>query len=610
MLLSLSGAVSILLSTLYLLFALPPQSEQASLSFAIKDVRIFDGKRTIPRGTVLVRNGEIAAVGKNVSVPNGVQVIEGTGHTLLPGLIDAHVHYLAPRSLNQALVFGVTTELDMGSDHKLVAEVKKLQAENKQFQSADLFSAGTLVTAPGGHGTEYGLRIPTISSPDEASAFVDARLSEGADYIKIIYDDGKTYKPIPTITKETLAAVTKAAHARGKMAVVHIASLREARDAIEAGGDGLMHLFVDREPDSGFGSLLAKHQAFAVPTLTVLEKISQIGDRFSIALDPNFSPYLTPGDIAALRRSFPVKSSITPNYRAAEQTIRQLKAARISILAGSDAGVVHGALLHRELELLVRAGLSPTEVLTAATFAPAARFKLNDRGAIRPGLRADLLLVEGDPTTDIKAVRNIRRIWKKGNLVDRANYLASIEAEKAADARLRLAPPPIGSESGLVSDFEDGTPTVKFGSGWSVYTDKLAGGKSEANFKVVEGGGEDSRRSLVVEGEILPGFPFGWAGVMFTPSGTPQKPANLSSKKQISFWAKGDGQTYAVMIAARSYGYVPARRSFVAGPEWKQFSFELSEFDGMEGHDLLSIAFAGGPKLGKITFQVDNIRFH
>src|SRR5215471_12134873 len=187
-------------------------AQQPRRTLVITNVRIFDGSSVVPSGTVIVEGDKIQAVGPDVTVPDGAEVIDGTGHTLLPALIDAHTHAFGP-ALTQALMFGVTTELDMFTDYHLAAHMRQEQAEGKAVDRADLFSAGTLVTAPGGHGTEYGLTIPTITGPDEAQAFVDARLNEGSDYIKIIYDDGKTYGlHRPTISTETMTAVVTAAH--------------------------------------------------------------------------------------------------------------------------------------------------------------------------------------------------------------------------------------------------------------------------------------------------------------------------------------------------------------------------------------------------------------
>jgi hypothetical protein len=215
--------------------------------------------------------------------------------------------------------------------------------------------------------------------------------------------------------------------------------------------------------------------------------------------------------------------------------------------------------------------------------------------------------VKGDPTADIKTTRNIARIWKGGVEVDRRAYIASIEKMRAETERLRKEPAPAGSESGFVSDFEEEKVSAKFGSGWSVSTDAVAGGKSKAEMKVAPEGAQGSRGSLLITGEISPDLPYAWAGAMFSPGATMMAPANLSSKKELSFWAKGDGKACRLMLFARSLGFQPAVKSFVAGAEWKRFTFRISEFGGMDGSDLTGILFAGGPAPGRFVLQIDDV---
>ena len=574
--------------------------------FVIRSARIFDGSRVIQKGDVWVQNGQIKAVGIQVKAPAGVKIIDASGDTLLPGLIDAHVHTWGT-ALKEALIFGVTTELDMFTDVKYATQVKKEQSEGKDMDLADLRSAGTLVTAPKGHGTEYGMPIPTITSPDEAQAFVDARIAEGSDYIKIIYDDGKTYKlNFPTLSKETLAAVIAAVHKRGKLAVVHIGSLQGARDAIAAGADGLMHLFVDTTPDPEFGSFVAQHHAFVVPTLSVLATITQVRAGKSLADDARLQPYLSADSASNLRRTFPRKSG---EFTFPQETIRQLKAHHVPVLAGTDApnpGTAHGASMHEELELLVGAGMTPTEALAAGTSIPAAAFHLADRGQIAPGKRADLLLVKGDPTTDIKATREIVSVWKLGVEDDRAGYRASLEKEKQAAEAQKNAPAPIGSETGLISDFDDGTSGAKFGSGWQVSTDSYMGGKSTAQMHVVEGGAESTKGALQIDGEIVQNS-IVWAGTMFFPGPTPMAPVNLSTRKSISFWTKGDGANYRVMVYSKSNGFIPKQQSFVAGPEWKKITMPFTAFE-TDGHDVMGIFFGAASAPGHFSFLIDSVR--
>jgi imidazolonepropionase-like amidohydrolase len=576
---------------------------------AIKNVRVFDGAKVLSGMTVVFSGGVIREVGRDIKLPCEAELISGEGRTLLPGLIDAHLHILYPQALKQMLVFGATTAVDMNMMVNVMKDIKTLQSSGRADDRASLVSAGAAATVPGGHGTQFGLSIPTVKSREEAQAFVDARLEEGSDFIKIMYDDGTALSnPIPAFDKATLAAVIEAAHKRGKLAVVHILTLREGKEAIEAGADGLAHLFCDGAEDEGFGRFVSEHHAFVIPTLTVLKSICGISDASRLLEDNRLSPYLTPADIAGIKRPF-FKSVGKAGYEAAEKAVRQLKKAGVPILAGTDSpneGTAYGASLHHELELLVRAGLTPVEALTAVTSAPARIFRLKGRGLIQAGCIADLLLVNGDPAKDITSTRDIVAIWKNGLKVDREKYLASVEKAKEAEAKQKSAPPPPGSESGLISDFEAEKITTCFGSEWVISTDAFRGGKSTAEFRRAEGGAEESKGSMLITGTMSGGIA-PWAGVMFSPGKASMAPANLSSWKGISFWAKGEGEPYTVMIFCRSFGFSPAILTFVAGTEWKKFLLPFEKF-GTEGHDIWGI-FIGGPiKKGKFTLQIDDVR--
>jgi len=175
-------------------------------TFAIVRARVFDGIRVVPRATVVVQGGKIAAVGPKVKPPKGAELIDGSGATLLPGFIDAHAHAFDD-ALERALVFGVTTELDMFTGVGFAQAMREEQARTGAPGRADLLSAGILATVPGGHGTQYG-PIPTLARPEEAQDWVDARIGEGSDYIKIISEDGSTYsRERPALDAETIAAL-------------------------------------------------------------------------------------------------------------------------------------------------------------------------------------------------------------------------------------------------------------------------------------------------------------------------------------------------------------------------------------------------------------------
>jgi len=387
-------------------------------------VRVFDGTQVVPEEDVLIEGGRIKDAGPSLAVGNA-KVIDGTGKTLLPGLIDAHVHVHSKETLEHALIFGVTTELDMMMQPRREHELKS--EENDHM--ASFYSAGLPATVPGGHGTEYGFDIPTITRASDAQSFVDARLREGSDYIKIMYTAGVSLgrrAERPTLSKQTMAAVIAAAHERHRLAVVHIGSVEGARDAIEAGADGLAHIFNGPSSPKNFGEFVASHHAFVIPTLSV--KYSVCGPRSAgerLLADPNLKPYLSGENISRLKETFPSANSGLISCKGSMQAIGQLQAAGVPIVAGTDApnpGTTYGASLHGELELYVESGLTPIQALIAATSAPASVFHISDRGRIAPGLRADLLLVNGRPDEDILATRNIVAVYKQGHEVDRRGW--------------------------------------------------------------------------------------------------------------------------------------------------------------------------------------------
>jgi len=565
--------------------------------YLIRGARIFDGERLLNDSDVLIRDGVILQVGEVRDV-GGATVIDAAGMTLLPGLIDSHVHIISVEMLRQAAAFGVTTELDMFMHVQLARELR----QREDFTRADFRTAGTLATAPRGHGTQFGLPITTITSPDEAAEFVKARLNEGSDYIKLVYDDGRGFGlNFATHSRETLAALISATHDHGKLAVVHVSDQPAARDAIELGADGLVHIFGDAPADEGFVELIKSRSAFVIPTLSVIERLGGGSDQF--AADAHLAPLLTDADAANLKSSFALPGAKV-SVGHAKASVRSLQEAGVRILAGTDApnpGTVHGASLHRELELLVECGLTPPEALAAATATPAKAFGLSDRGRIAKGMRADLLLVEGDPTTDITATRAIRRVWIAGRLLDHDAYRHKVQAINLAARQLR--------EPGrmIISDFEGNEIAASFGLGWAISTDELQRGKSTAQMKLIDDGADGSRRSLHVTGRINPPLPWAWAGVMFSPGTAPMTPVDLSGKKRLTSWAKGDGRPARVLLFARSFGYMPASQPFTPTAEWKHFSFAVSDFRDSDGKDIMGILFTGGPAIGPFEFQIDQV---
>ncbi|QBD81162.1 amidohydrolase family protein [Ktedonosporobacter rubrisoli] len=385
-------------------------------TFMISNTKVFDGRENHPAQSVTVQNGKIMAIG--TSAPEVTEVIDGTGCTLLPGLIDAHTH-IFPEMLEQAFQFGVTTELDMFSNPRLAKTLKAAARTNKTM--ADLRFAGTGATAPGGHPTGLVAQgfyppFPTISAPEEAEQFVRDRVAEGSDYLKLIIDGGDAlgYGSHPTLDDATLAALVRAAHEHGLLAIAHTDSQRAIRRALQAGVDGLAHCFIDGELEDDLLETIVKAAVFIMSTLAALEAICGTTGTARMLSEHQLMEKLNPPSQQMVKMAWPQYHG-TLALEPSMYAVKALHDAGIKVLAGSDAGtlgVAHGASLHRELALLVQAGLTPIEALRAATSVPAAVFQLQDRGRIHKGFLADLLLVTGNPLENIADSLNIKQVWR------------------------------------------------------------------------------------------------------------------------------------------------------------------------------------------------------
>lgn len=344
----------------------------------LTNARVFDGRRLSEPRTVIIDG---AVIGTD---PAGARTVDAGGAALLPGLIDAHVHLHGRESLERLAGYGVTTALDMGIwPPELLASLRGLPG------LADVRSAGIPAIGPDGpHANIPGRPDDAIvRDPGRAKGYVAARLAEGSDYIKIVLEAPGAGGP----DEATARALVSAAHAEGRQVVAHASSAGAYMMALDAGADVITHIPVGPPLDAAQVARTVADGRVVVPTLTMME-----------------------GAMTAL--------GMAGMFAGPLRSVALLHRAGVPVLAGTDANSTpgvpfhppHGESMHHELQLLVAAGLSPAEALRAATALPARHFGLTDRGAIAPGLRADLVLVDGDPVTDIRATRDIVRVWCGG----------------------------------------------------------------------------------------------------------------------------------------------------------------------------------------------------
>jgi imidazolonepropionase-like amidohydrolase len=395
----------------------------------IMNAAVFDGTKLKDWTSVRFADGLITECSVASAAREGDEVIDAGGATVLPGLIDAHVH-LVPGALAQSLTFGVTTVLDMFSKPDLVASAKEQAASRPDV--ADVRSSGVGATAPGGHPSMMYAPFPTLTAADQAEHFVAERIAEGSDYLKIISGVGGLW---PSLDRETIEALVIAAHTRGLVVVAHVSSTAGVEEVVSAGVDVVAHVPANAELDRALVERMAEAGIVVGPTLATIENTLGEPGGAAVVGDPRLAEVL--GEAWARRLTSDASGSFgrqMPPYSRAEDNVRRLVDAGVTLLAGTDApnpGTVFGASLHRELELLVRCGISPAQALTAATAEPARVFGLDDRGRVATGRRADLVLVSGDPLTDITATRAIERIWRGGVACDRRAFAASAaEAEQ------------------------------------------------------------------------------------------------------------------------------------------------------------------------------------
>jgi imidazolonepropionase-like amidohydrolase/ABC-type multidrug transport system permease subunit len=434
-------------------------------SVLFQDARIFVGDGSvIPNGAVLVRNGKIAEVFQTSPSDTkslNAQVIKAAGKTLVPGLIDMHVHISGPggvyktpskyadpaehrRRLAAYLYSGITAIRSTGD---WLDESLKFRSEvnSGEYLGAELFACGPLFTAPGGHPTELIKNFPEQArneaekqfirlpkSADEALKQVDDLKKAGVDCIKSVLEAGNAawglYNHLdPAIYR----AIIEEARKNGLPAATHTGNAADVKEAVQAGTDTIEHgSMTDVIPAETFAAMKAKSIAFD-PTLSVYEGLMDMQIGNPEPLTRTLVQQVGPADLLSATQEMLQKKGqkpVTEHFRSSFDRLNQnlLTAYKtgVMLIAGSDAGnmlVIHGPTIQHELELWVKAGIPPAVALQAATYNAAKVLRADARiGSIQKGREATLLLLDGDPLQDISNLERISQVMFRGERVNRS----------------------------------------------------------------------------------------------------------------------------------------------------------------------------------------------
>lgn len=424
--------------------ALPAAAEP----ILFENARVFDGQRDRGITPVLIDGARIVHIGTPLpAAATGARRVDYTGKTLLPALVSNHAHVgntqglehgdrfytrdNVVRDLRQFQRYGITTVTALGMNG---ADFFALRTEVNADPrlGAQLYGAGGGIGAPDGAppADSMGLRHDPVARPrtaEQARAAVATQHADGVDLIKLWVDDlgGKR----PMMTPEVYRAAIAEAHARGLTVAAHIHDLDQARDLVDARVDILAHGIRDRAVDPMLARKMRDQGTWYIPTVAIDEANYWYAEHPQ-ALQQPFLRQALHRDVLA-RWSQPewqraqLAGSGIPAAREAVATnldnVRRLHAAGVKLGFGTDAGAmphrVIGVAEHRELQLLVQAGLSPAQALQVATSQAADLLGLADRGRIAAGKRADLLVLDADPLTDIANTQRIGAVWQAGQEV-------------------------------------------------------------------------------------------------------------------------------------------------------------------------------------------------
>ncbi len=382
---------------------------------AFVGARIIDGtgKPPIERATMLVRGGRIAAIGSSVKVPAGVQQIDVSGKTIIPGLINAHGHVNALSQLGLYARYGITTVFSLGGDKEIeFRDQTRPEQKTPALTRSRLFIAGP---------------IPVSKTAEDARKAVDSLAAAKTDIVKIRVDDALgTATPM---SPEVYSAVIDEAHKKGMRVAVHIVKLSDAKAVLRLGADYIAHSVRDEEVDGETIVLLKKNKAFYCPTLMREVSTYVYGDTPAFLSDPFFLRDANHAELAKVQepafqenmRNNKAAAWYKEHLAVAMRNLKKLEDAGVAVVMGTDTGPPYrfqGYFEHMELGYMTNSGLTPMQAIVSATSTAARCLKADDQfGTLQTGKWADFLVLSANPLDDIQNTKKLDSVWIAGNRV-------------------------------------------------------------------------------------------------------------------------------------------------------------------------------------------------
>ena len=416
------AAVGAILLTAFDLSAAEPSPDDApapNLVQAWVGARIIDGtgRPAIEKATLVIRNGHIEAVGKRVKIPAGVERIDATGKTIIPGLINAHGHLNSEDRLGVYLRDGITTILSLGGDKEFA--LREFCAKAAPGTVPRLYVAGPIQDSSAIPGAVV------VTTPEQARKSVDELIRHKPDIIKVRIDDFRGARQ--KMTPEVYGAVIDEAHKNGFRTAAHIVFLEDAKGVLRAGVDYIAHSVRDQEVDEEFIALMKKRHVSYSPTLTRELAVFTYSETPSFFSDPFFLKEADPAEIAQMQdpkrqgamKTDPAGQWYKEHLPVAMRNLKILSDAGINIAMGTDSGGgpgrFQGYFEHLELEYETKAGLTPMQALVSATSGAAKAINISKEvGTLEKGKLADFLVLTANPLEDIKNTRAIESVWVGG----------------------------------------------------------------------------------------------------------------------------------------------------------------------------------------------------